>query len=195
MGHGRAKTHEVVRASIADAACALIGREGIDALSIRRVASESSVSPGRVQHYFPGKVELVQAAFDQVQQRVRRRVESSLSELASGGEIVAMILRAVIPSTQAEMEEARIVASFETLALTDPSLGDALRSGHDALVDLLVVILADDETYSAGSVDVEDTVLGLLAVAEGLSGQVLRSQVSADLAGRLLDEAIGRVIA
>lgn len=188
MGRGPAKTHDVTRIAIANAACTLVGREGVEALSIRRVAAESGVSPGRVQHYYPGRAELVHAAFDHVQQRTQRRIEGALTALSTAAEIVAAILRAMVPRTLAEREEARVVAAFEALALTEPILGDALKAGHAALVDLLVTLLPHPDGES------EVIAAGLLAVAEGVFGQVLHDQLSVERADQILDEAIRRVI-
>lgn len=193
MGRGPAKTYDVTRIAIADAACTLVGREGLAALSIRRVAAESGVSPGRVQHYFPGRAELVHAAFDHVQQRTQQRIEGAMTELTTGPEIVVAILRAMIPRTPSELEEARVVASFEALSLTEPVLGDALREGHAALTGLLAALLAGADTEING--DPGLTATGLLSVAEGVFGQVLHSQLSVEHADRILNEAIGRVIA
>lgn len=216
MGRGPGRSHDATRDVIADAACALIGREGTAALSIRRIATESGASSGRVQHYFPGRAELVEAAFVRVQQRTRLRVESALGGSASESDVVAVILRAMIPRTPPEMEEARVIAAFEALALTEPKLAEALKTGHAALVDLLSALIADggaadggpadDGTADGGpaeggaadsstvTMDAESTAVTLLAMAEGLFGQVLHSHLSADTADRILDAALERVV-
>lgn len=192
MGRGPARSHDAIRFAITDAACTLVGREGLAALSIRRVAAQSGVSPGRVQHYFPGRAELIHVAFNHVQQRTQQRIEGALAEATTDREVIVAILRAMVPRTPTEMEEARVVASFEALSLTEPTLGDALREGHAALTGLLVALLAGDDTEVKG--DPELTAAGLLSVAEGVFGQVLHSQLSVEHADRILDEAIGRVI-
>ena len=47
---------------LADAAISLIARDGLTALSVRRVAAEASLSGGTVQHHFPTKDELYREA-------------------------------------------------------------------------------------------------------------------------------------
>ena len=46
------------RQRIADAAITVIARDGLDALSIRRVASEAGVAIGTVQHHYPIRTDL-----------------------------------------------------------------------------------------------------------------------------------------
>jgi AcrR family transcriptional regulator len=59
---------------LADAAMAVIAREGHDALSVRKVAREVSVTGGTVQHHFPTKVELTVAALDRCIERQGARL-------------------------------------------------------------------------------------------------------------------------
>ena len=78
---------------LADAAMVVIARDGHDALSVRRVAREVSVTGGTVQHYYPTKVELTVAALDRCiarqGARLRRRpgpgneVEQLISRVGS----------------------------------------------------------------------------------------------------------------
>jgi AcrR family transcriptional regulator len=179
MSRGLSAEHDAVQRAIADAACRLVGQSGVEALTFRRVAAEADVSPGRVQHYFPGRSELVHAAFDLVQERARDRVTSVLGGIdqPSGRDVLDAVLRAVIPQTSDELAELRVIATFETLALTEPAIRDALRTGHQALVDLL--------TGQVGGAAVQ-----LLATAEGLAGQALRDQIAPDDALAVLDAAV-----
>lgn len=59
---------------LADAAMLVIARDGHDALSVRRVAREVSVTGGTVQHHFPTKVALTVAALDRCIERQGARL-------------------------------------------------------------------------------------------------------------------------
>jgi AcrR family transcriptional regulator len=75
---------------LADAAMVVIARDGLDALSVRRVAREIPVTGGTVQHHFPTKVELTVAALD----RCVLRQSSRLTRAVGGaGEIDRMVQR------------------------------------------------------------------------------------------------------
>ena len=51
--------HQQRRTEIAYAVWAVIAEDGLDAVSLRRVAAEAGISLGRVQHYFASKEELL----------------------------------------------------------------------------------------------------------------------------------------
>ena len=51
--------HQQRRTEIAYAVWAVIAEDGLDAVSLRRVAAEAGISLGRVQHYFDSKEELL----------------------------------------------------------------------------------------------------------------------------------------
>ena len=51
--------HRQSRTEIAYTVWAVIAEDGLDAVSMRRVAAEAGISLGRVQHYFTSKDELL----------------------------------------------------------------------------------------------------------------------------------------
>ncbi|MCB5165834.1 TetR family transcriptional regulator [Streptomyces bambusae] len=57
------KTPEARRAEIVDAAAAVALAEGLESLTLRRIAEELAVQPGLISHYFPSVEELVAEAF------------------------------------------------------------------------------------------------------------------------------------
>ncbi len=91
---------------MADAAITLIARNGFDALSVRRVATEASVTGGTVQHHYPSKAELTVAALDRTVERQQRRV---MTLRATPGTIVERLITelcAILPVDEASTEEA-----------------------------------------------------------------------------------------
>ncbi len=198
MARGPGREHGARRREIVDAAHRLVAEHGVEALTFRRVATAAGVPTGRVQHYFPGRADLVRAAFDAVQDRAADRVGAALaaSGASSARAFVATVLRALLPDDATDVAELRVVAAFEAAALTEPVLAAELRTGHAALVGLLVDRVA--QGVAAGElprdVDPERAVVVLLATAEGLSGQVLHEQLSAGSARRALDDALDRVL-
>ncbi|MFE6993528.1 TetR/AcrR family transcriptional regulator, partial [Streptomyces pharetrae] len=51
------------RAEIVDAAAGVALREGLECVTLRRVAEELDVRPGLISHYFPSADDLVAEAF------------------------------------------------------------------------------------------------------------------------------------
>jgi AcrR family transcriptional regulator len=60
------RTDPLTRVEIARAALEMVDRDGVDRLSMRRLADELGVTPMAVYHHFDNKAEILQAAADQV---------------------------------------------------------------------------------------------------------------------------------
>src|SRR5690625_8015168 len=98
MPRGPNKHHNDAKQRIIDASLEVAALGGVEALTFRRVASAAAVSPGRVQHYYPNRAELLQALFDDVQERVEQRVELNLEGVTpAASETIRTILRSRRP--------------------------------------------------------------------------------------------------
>lgn len=197
MARGRGRDHDAVRQAIIDAAGTAVEQGGVESLTFRRVAAAADVSPGRVQHYFTDRAKLVQACFDAVQDRARSRVETTLATVEpSPAEVVAAILRTMIPRSPEDFRDLRVVTMFETLALTEPALGRVLLEGHAELRRLLIDHVAlvlrgpSSELEAADAVSPEMISDGLLATAGGLASEVLHGHLGTDEAHQVLDAAL-----
>lgn len=197
MARGRGRDHDAVRQAIIDAAGTAVEQGGVESLTFRRVAAAADVSPGRVQHYFTDRAKLVQACFDAVQDRARSRVETMLATVEpSPAEVVAAILRTMIPRSPEDFRDLRVVTMFETLALTEPALRRVLLEGHAELRRLLIdqvalVLLGpSSEPEAADAVSPEMISDGLLATAGGLASEVLHGHLGTDEAHQVLDAAL-----
>ena len=189
MSRGVGRDHETVRRAIVAAACALVAEEGTGALTVRRVAAAAGVSPGRVQHYFPSRSDLMLSAFDSVQHDVAAEVATAVGEAAAPEQVLTAVLRAMIPIDDTAMRRLRVVAQFESLSLTEDILATRIREGHAELLAFLERLL-ESSRIRLDSNNTAGTAQGLVATAEGLSGQVLLGQASPDRALALLQTSI-----
>ena len=192
MSRGVGREHETVRGAIAAAACTLVAEEGTGALTVRRVAAAAAVSPGRVQHYFPDRAALMLAAFDSVQHDVAAEVATAVGEAAAPEQVMTAVLRAMIPTDNTATRRLRVMAQFESLSLTEDILATRIREGHAGLVSFLERLL-ESSRVRLDSDSTADTAQGLLAMAEGLSGQVLLGRTSPDGALALLQKSIDNI--
>lgn len=71
------------KTEIIDAALRIIGRDGIEAVSMRAVAAEASVQLGTVTYYFGDKEELIEAAFLRHTQRETARIVAAIARLGT----------------------------------------------------------------------------------------------------------------
>jgi AcrR family transcriptional regulator len=77
----RERRHQRTKQAILDAARQIINREGVDALSIRRIADAIDYSPAGLYEYYGGKEEIIGAVCQQGFERFTRylqRVDTSL---------------------------------------------------------------------------------------------------------------------
>lgn len=114
---------------IADAAMVVIARDGHDALSVRRVASEVSVTGGTVQHHYPTKVELTVAALDRCVSRQSTRL---LRHRRSASEVDGLVQRmgSLLP-----FDEERRVETIVWIAMSAAVSGEPeIESRHRAAV-------------------------------------------------------------
>ena len=192
MSRGVGRDHETVRRAIVAAACALVAEEGTGALTVRRVAAAAGVSPGRVQHYFPSRSDLMLSAFDSVQHDVAAEVATAVGEAGAPEQVLTAVLRAMIPIDDTAMRRLRVVAQFESLSLTEDILATRIREGHAELLALLERLL-ESSRIRLDSNNTAGTAQGLVATAEGLSGQVLLGQASPDRALALLQTSIDNI--
>jgi len=197
VARGRGRDHDTIRQAIVDAAGTAVEQGGVESLTFRRVAATANVSPGRVQHYFTDRASLVQSCFDAAQDRARLRVEATLAAVEpSPAEVVAAILRTMVPRSPEDFKDLRVVTMFETLALTEPALGRALLDGRAELRRLLIDQVAlvlrrpSSELEVTGITSPETLSDGLLATAGGLANEVLHGHLGSDEAHRILDAAL-----
>ncbi|WP_249204011.1 TetR family transcriptional regulator C-terminal domain-containing protein [Brevibacterium sp. SMBL_HHYL_HB1] len=114
----------------------------------------------------------------------------------SPAEVVAALLRTMIPRSPEDFRDLRVVTMFETMALTEPALGRALLEGHAELRRLLIDQVAlvlrgpGSELEAAGTTSPETLSDGLLATAGGLAIEVLHGHLGSDEANRVLDAAL-----
>ncbi|HLS62001.1 MAG TPA: TetR family transcriptional regulator [Ruania sp.] len=197
MARGLGTAHEDQVATLTAAAVRVLDRDGLPALTFRRVAAEAGVSPGRVQHYFRTSQGLAAATFRRVRQRVQERVQDQLTTTGatpSPGAVVAGTLRALIPQARTEVAELRVAQLVELHASTDPALGAELRAGRTSLVDFLASQVAAQRGDDPGGDDARRTATLLLATAEGLAGMTIAGVLTHEEANDLLGETLRRVL-
>jgi AcrR family transcriptional regulator len=144
----------------------IVSERGLDAVSVREVATAAGVSIGAVQHYFPSKDAMLIAAFEEVVRRVRVR----LSAVANGADLrtsLIAVLRQLLPLDETRTEEARIYVAFAVRAMHSP----ALAAIHQAVLDEVRGALTDGVT-AAGEHDRATAVVvaqALVAATDGLA--------------------------
>ncbi len=113
--------HEARRAEITAVAVDLIAEGGLEAATIREIASQSGYSKGVVEHYFDNKEELISAALAQINSQYMARAQAA-SEDYRGLAAIKQCLRITLPLTPELRKEWRVRLVFWSMATTDEVL-------------------------------------------------------------------------
>ncbi|WP_018215210.1 TetR/AcrR family transcriptional regulator [Salinispora vitiensis] len=170
--------HEHRRNEIADAVLAVVAERGLAAVSLVAVAAQAGVSPGRVQHYFPTKRELVEAAFERGNARSSERIAAKTNpdeQDLSRRRLLTVVLTELIPYDAVTRAHLRVRQSFTAVALADEVIAARLRGDYATLHGQLADLLRCDQAagHLRAGTDPAEVAVTLVALAEGLAYYVL----------------------
>ena len=165
--------HEERRAQLAAAVWRLVSSEGLDALTVRRVAAEAGWSTGALVHYFPDKEALVLFAFRTVADRVGRRVDRAAEQSSDALAVARSLLLEGLPIDSGRRAEVRVWFAFLGLALTRPGLAKAQRVAYRGWRSRLAQLLrtAQRDGRIDPDVNAEREAAELVALVDGLAVQ------------------------
>jgi AcrR family transcriptional regulator len=165
--------HDERRSELAAAVWRLASREGLEAVTVRRVAAEAGWSTGALVHYFRDKEELIRFAFELTADRVARRIEAAAATLSDPLELARTMLVEGLPLDRDRRNEVRLWFAFLGLALTRPALARAQRDAYRAWRGMLAEALSQAQKRGdvAADLDCEREAAALIALADGLAVQ------------------------
>lgn len=128
---GRHRVDEILHA-----ARAVVVEDGYAALTTRKVAERVGVRQSNVQYYFPAKVDLVRALFDDSMARTAREVAERFAAGRASPE--ARLLGGIdhFLETHHSREEQRFLRELWALAAHDPEVADVMNQFYRRWVDL-----------------------------------------------------------
>lgn len=186
------------REQLASAALDIALTQGLDRVSVPRIAQRAGVSVGLVQHYFPAKAALVVTAYEALAARVDARVgaivEAGEAQRGSIREMVAAGLGELLPLDAERRAEGMVRAEFAARALREQSLGAVARSLRSTLLARVTLAIENGqecgETASAlGAAAAAGAALELVALSEGLAAALLVEPDATDVARLAPDDA------
>jgi AcrR family transcriptional regulator len=194
------------REEILDAVERLLGRGGLEAVTMREVAAEAGVSLRLVQYYGRSKDELLTAALERLAdksvQRWRARTAEqdqeqapSRDERPRNGSVLARVrafLDEALPTDEAGRTLHRVGVSLELLTITRPSTAaEAYRAHLDALAEHLAGILRADPGVDAERA--RRLASEVMALAHGLGSLLMAGRITRPAAEALLDDYVDRL--
>ncbi len=165
--------HEERRAELCGAVWRLASREGLEAVTVRRVAEAAGWSTGAVVHYFSDKEDLLLSAFQTVADRVSRRLEKLEEQTNEPLELARAWLVEGLPLDSDRRAEVRVWFALLGLALTRPALARAQRLTYRAWRGRVAELLreAQDAGVVRADTDCPAAATALVALVDGLAIQ------------------------
>lgn len=151
------------KAAIVAATFDLIGRGGIEAATMRRVATAADATTGRVTHHFASRDELLVATLAEVHRRRLQRIAGHV-DLEPSARLKAALAE-LLPLDTARLDEQRVWISLCITGI--PELRDEVRR-QTAERDRLIGTLVKD-TYGPTT----DDAFSLIALIEGLAHRLM----------------------
>ncbi|GAA2139082.1 TetR/AcrR family transcriptional regulator [Actinomadura napierensis] len=192
---GPGARHEERRREIADAVLAVVADGGVQAVSLAEVAARAGVSAGRVQHYFPAKRQLIEAAFERGNElssaRIREGAGADL-DAAPPRTVLTVVLTELIARDAETEAHMRVRQSFTALALADDAIADRMRADYARFHGQIAGLLRKEERDGAlaPGVDPGEAAPALVALAEGLAYYVLIGVTSPQAARARVADAV-----
>lgn len=154
--------------TIIDALLWIVAERGMEQVSVREVATAAGVSIGTVQHYFRTKDAMLAAAYDEVVNRIRSRLDA----VKLGTDVrknLSAVLTELLPLDERRRVECRVHLAFAARAATRPDMAKtqarALAELHDGVTDAFARGLGRPATRAQCVVAAHAAI----AVADGLA--------------------------
>ncbi|UQI45202.1 TetR/AcrR family transcriptional regulator [Streptomyces sp. HU2014] len=183
------------RRQIVAAAFALVSEEGLEGMTMRDVAARAGVSVGAVQRCFTGKEELMASVVEDMNERVSARVQGWIADSADPDSATTMLrhtLAGIMPHDGTTLAENRAWLAFAAHAAVTPALAAVQREQYDGLAELVALLLRTAQASGdvRSDADTDGEADALIALADGLSMQVLMGRRTPDAALATLDRRL-----
>ncbi|MEV0645136.1 TetR family transcriptional regulator C-terminal domain-containing protein [Phytomonospora sp. NPDC050363] len=137
------------RRAVVDAVFRVVRRDGVEAASLRNIATEAELAIGSVRHYFTSHEELMVFAMKEMVERVSARVLAHAEALRrpapvrDRAERAEALLREFLPADSERFDEAVVWLEFTSAARTRPSLQPQAKRLYEGMRMIVGKVLAE----------------------------------------------------
>ncbi|MFC7934523.1 TetR/AcrR family transcriptional regulator [Streptomyces cinereoruber] len=174
---------------ITEAAWKVLVRDGIPALSVRKIAAEAGLPPSSLRYTLPTQASVKIKAYEMVLERITARIAA----IPEGDDQWARaILLELLPLDGQRHLEMEVSLTLGTAAMTDPALHQTHRAAHQAVRELCERAV---QTLSPGADDMSVEAERLHATIDGLALHLVRQEPDNDTtwAVRVLDTHLAQL--
>lgn len=186
--------HQARRQLLTQAVFKIVGKRGLDEVSVREVAAVAGVSLGTVQHYFRTKDELLSYAYKAVADEFEARVQRTVEVGGSLPQVLRAVLHELLPLDEDRILGARVWLAFTARAAVTPRLEEIQAEEQGYLLSGLTEALRAGQQRGEvrDEVDAEHAALLLTALIDGFTLHLLAGQPAATVLS-LLDAQLSRL--
>ncbi len=174
--------HALRRRELVAASWDVISREGLEALTLRKVAAAADCTTGRIAHYFNGREELLLAALSSAYAAAEARMVRIEQSTRSAEDRLRGVIHEALPLNVERLKEWRVWMVFWAAAATNDDLAQENIRRYVAWQRMLARLI----TEHAGSVNAENLAFALVAMIDGIG---VRTSLSPDARHRKLARA------
>lgn len=173
--------------TLTDHLITLISEAGLEAVSVRTVARRAGISIGAVQHHFPTKASMLTAAMKRVADRASTHLPAPKS--ANDFERLQGLCDLLVPASRDD-EASRVWVAFAARAVVDREIEEIYQHVWSRLRVALAEAIAAQGGVDAETADEQATMA--LALADGLTANVLAGSLPADTARSMMRSCVDR---
>ncbi|MEO5323055.1 TetR family transcriptional regulator C-terminal domain-containing protein [Mesorhizobium sp. CC13] len=168
----RREGEERRRQDLIEATLDCVAENGLAGATVRAIALRAGVTAGLIRHYFPGKEDLLQAAYATVMGRMTELAKSALEnvERAPRRRLAAFVEASLVPPV-VDARSFSLWASFIGRAGSDAALGAAHRAGYLGFRDEVEVLVAEVLAEAGRRADMAELrrhAIAINAIIDGL---------------------------
>jgi AcrR family transcriptional regulator len=152
------------RREVAEAACRVILRNGLERTTVRDISREGGFTSGVLTHHFPDKQAVIVGAFMSASESFESYVRAALARAGSPEELLRTLVAVSIPDSRARRAEWRLWSEMWTYAGHDPDFAEHVVATDARWEELIADVLrrASDAGLLRADLDVE-TQAGIFA--------------------------------
>jgi AcrR family transcriptional regulator len=187
--------HDQRRRHIAAAVWRLASTNGLEDVTLRKVAAEAEVSMRLVQYYFGTRHELLVKALEILNHDTSAQVQEQIPEGAAPRDVLRTVLLAMLPLDEQRRTRYLVHLAYFVRSLSDETLAGEFRETPPVLEqqisDLIGWGQAEGRVPAAVDTFVEAELL--LATVDGLQTAVVLGQRSVEQTVTLVDRLLDRL--
>jgi AcrR family transcriptional regulator len=187
--------HDQRRREIAAAVWRLASTNGLEDVTLRKVAAEAGVSMRLVQYYFGTRHELLVKALEILNADTSEQVQEQIPAGAIPRDVLRTVLLAMLPLDEQRRMRYLVHLAYFVRSLSDPELAGVFRDAPPLLERLVADLIGRGQAEGQVPAGIDTFVEAelLLAAVDGVQTAVVLGQRSIEQTVALVDRLLDRL--